>query len=135
MELDLQLIILLKDIYPEYDGIVSPVNLPNILANAYHHSEMCIFNTDNVKFIKEIPRNQTGGTMFSQEPVRIVGAISLDNEIIRKYTESMKDFHKTFKPLPKHGIIQKQFVPYVLAPPLTETNTSNKNRKTRKIKK
>lgn len=93
---------------------------------------MCIFNRDNVELVKELSRKQSGGTMLSQDPVRIVGAISLDNEIIRKYTESMKDFHKTFKPLPNHGIIQEQFVPYVVISSITETNTPSKNRKTRK---
>lgn len=51
--------------------------------------------------------------MFSQKPIRILGAISLDNEITREYVSSMKEFHRTFKPLPNHSIIQKQFAPHV----------------------
>lgn len=83
--------------------------------------------------------------MFSQQPIRILGAISLDNEITREYVSSMKEFHRTFKPLPNHSIIQEQFVPYVYhtmpvlnqytpvantTPPIC--NTATKNRKTRK---
>lgn len=85
--------------------------------------------------------------MFSQQPIRIIGAISLDNEITRAYVSSMKEFHRTFKPLPNHSIIQEQFVPYVYVNPImpvfnTDTsvanttqpiyNTPSKNRKTRK---
>jgi hypothetical protein len=85
--------------------------------------------------------------MFSQKPIRILGAISLDNEITREYVSTMKEFHRTFKPLPNHSIIQQQFAPHVYVhhtmPVITDTkpNTSltnspvTKNRKTRKIKK
>ena len=150
MEYDLELILVLKVIYPEYDGIVSPIRLPNTLLNGYQHSEMCIFNKDNIELVKELPRTQSGGTMFSQEPIRILGAISIDSEFTREYISTMKEFHRTFKPLPNHSIIEKQFAPHVLVNPImpvintnTGTNTSitsgpkisNKNRKTRKLKK
>lgn len=148
MEYDLELILVLKDIYPDYDGIVSPIRLPNTLANAYHHSEMCIFNRDNIELVKELPRTQSGGTMFSQKPIRIVGAISLDNEITREYLSTMKEFHRTFKLIKEDNLIEKQFAPHVYVhstmPVITDNNpitdiskspATNKNRKTRKLKK
>jgi hypothetical protein len=141
LELDIYLIKLLKSIYPEYDGIASPIKLPNVLSNGYHHSELCIFNKENIELVKELPRIQTGGNMG--EPIRIVGAVSLDNEFIRRYKESMKGFEESLKPLPKHSIIEKQFVPYVYIsstgeeipqPTVNKTQNLNKKRKTRKIK-
>ena len=87
--------------------------------------------------------------MFSQQPIRIIGAISLDNEITRAYVSSMKEFHGTFKPLPNNSIIQEQFLPYVYVNPIMPVlnkdtsvanttppiyNTATKNRKTRKRK-
>ena len=113
--------------------------------NGYQHSEMCIFNRDNVELVKELPRVQSGG-MFSQKPIRILGAISLDNEITREYVSTMKEFHRTFKPLPNHSIIQQQFSPHIYvhstmpvitdSKPVTDiSKPPTKNRKTRKIKK
>jgi len=145
IQYDLELILVLKDIYPEYDGITSPIKLPNTLMNGYQHSEMCIFNRNNVELVKELPRVQSGG-MFSQKPIRILGAISLDNEITREYVSTMKEFHRTFKPLPNHSIIQQQFAPHVYVhstmpvitdnKPITDISKSpTKNRKTRKLKK
>ena len=144
---DLELILVLKEIYPEYDGIVSPIRLPNTLLNGYQHSEMCIFNKDNIELVKELPRTQSGGTMFSQNPIRILGAISIDSEFTREYVSTMKEFHRTFKPLPNHSIIQQQFVPHVYVHPtmpvitdnkgipnISNTPVTNKNRKTRKRK-
>lgn len=92
--------------------------------------------------IKELPSVQTGGNMISQKPIRIVGTVSLDNEFIRRYTESMKGFEESLKPLPKHNIIQ-EFAPHVYVSstgeeiPQTSLNKSqnlNKKRKTRKRK-
>ena len=109
LQLDLQLILVLKDIYSNYDGIISPVNLPNILINGHQHSEMCIFNKNNITLIKELPRIvQTGGDMDLTKGIPIVGAISIDNEFTREYTKSMKDFSKTFKLLSSDTIIEKQ---------------------------
>ena len=140
---------MLKEFYPEYDGIVSPIRLPNILANAYHHSEMCIFNRDNVELVKELSRTQSGGSMFSQHPIRIVGAISIDNEYTREYVSTMKEFHRTFKLIKEDNIIETQFSPHILVNPImpiinTENSMPNtsalsntpltKNRKTRKRK-
>ena len=77
------------------------------------------------------------------EPIRIVGAVSLDNEFIRRYKESMIGFEESLKPLPKHSIIEKQFVPYVYIsstgeeisqPSINKTQNLNKKRKTRKRK-
>ena len=78
------------------------------------------------------------------DPIRIGGAIHIDNEVIRKYTESMKKFLKTVNPLPNHSIIEKQFAPYVYVSSIGQTiipqlslNKSenlNKKRKTRKRK-
>ena len=78
------------------------------------------------------------------EPIRIGGAISIDNEFTRSYISSMKDFHETFVPLPKHSIIQQQFFPYAYVssigqtiipqPSLNKTQNLNKKRKTRKRK-
>jgi hypothetical protein len=89
--------------------------------------------------VKELPRIQTGGNMG--EPVRIVGAVSLDNEFIRRYKESMKGFEESLKPLPKHSIIEKQFAPYVYVSSTgkeithqTINKTQNLKRKTRKRK-
>ena len=131
LELDIHLITLLKSIYPEYHGITSPIKLPNILSNAYHHTEICIFNKENIELVKELPIVQTGGNMG--EPIRIVGGISLDNEIIRKYTESMKGFEKSLKPLPYHSIIEKNFAPHILVKSMHNIS-ANKKRKTRKRK-
>ena len=134
LQLDLELILVLKDIYPDYDGIISPIKLPNTLMNGYQHSEMCIFNKDNVELIKEIPRTQSGGNITQKEPVRILGAISLDNEFTREYVSSMKEFHKTFKLITTDNIIEQQFVPHVYVSP-TESISKVKNRKTRKQRK
>jgi hypothetical protein len=141
LELDVYLITLLKSIYPEYDGIVSPIKLPNILSNGYHHSELCIFNKENIELVKELPSVQTGGTMG--DPVRIVGAVSLDNEFIRRYKKSMIGFEKSLKLLSNNSIIEKQFAPYVYVsstgeeipqPTLNKIQNVNKKRKTRKRK-
>ena len=90
--------------------------------------------------VKELPRIQTGGNM--SHPIRIGGAISIDNEFTRSYISSMKDFHETFVPLPKHSIIQQQFLPYsyvssigqTIIPQLSlnKSENVNKKRKTRK---
>lgn len=107
---------------------------------------MCIFNRDNIELVKELPRTQSGG-MFSQKPIRIVGAISLDNEITREYVNTMKEFHRTFKLIKEDNLIEKQFAPHVYVhstmPVITDnkgitnisnTPVTNKNRKTRKRK-
>ena len=79
----------------------------------------------------------------SQKPIRILGAIHIDSEFTREYVSTMKEFHRTFKPLPNHSIIQQQFAPhlYVHSTPVITDNpitniskTPNKNRKTRKLK-
>ena len=142
LNLDLGLIKLLKLIYPEYDGITSPVKLPNILKNVYHHSELCIFNKQYIELVKEIPRLQTGGNMRDNisieenmgDPIRIGGAIHLDNDFIRKYTESMEKFFKKAKPLPNNSIIEKHLVPHVYVSSTEESVNKNKKRKTRKRK-
>jgi len=66
---------------------------------------LCIFNKDNITLIKEIPRIQAGGNMKTEDEIPIIGAVSLDNEFTREYVNAMKDFHKTFKPLPKKEIM------------------------------
>ena len=38
--------------------------------------------------------------MKTEDEIPIIGAVSLDNEFTREYVNAMKDFHKTFKPLP-----------------------------------
>jgi hypothetical protein len=85
--------------------------------------------------------------MFSQHPIRIVGAISIDNEYTREYVSTMKEFHRTFKLIKEDNLIEKQFVPHILVNPImpvintnnTTSNTSSltktaltNNRKTRK---
>jgi hypothetical protein len=70
---------------------------------------MCIFNKDTVELVKEVSRAQSGGTMFSQKPIRILGAISIDNEFTREYVSTMKELHKSFKQLPNHSIIEEHF--------------------------
>ena len=77
------------------------------------------------------------------EPIRIGGAIDLDNEFIRKYTESMDNFFKRSKPFPKDSVIEKHLVPHVYVS-FTEDNIPkntinanipvHKKRKTRKRK-
>jgi hypothetical protein len=147
MPYDLQLVLLLKEMYPEYDGIVSPIRLPNILRNGYHHSEISIFNRDNIELVKELPRLQSGGTMISQEPIRILGAINIDNEFTRDYINKMKEFHRTFKFIKEDNLIEKQFAPHVYVhstmpvitdnkgiPNISNTPVIRKNRKTRKRK-
>lgn len=87
--------------------------------------------------VKEFSRIQAGGNMNSQEPIRILGAIDLDNEFIRNYTESMKEFLKRAKPFPKDSIIEKHFRPHVYVSSTEEEHTplnTNKKRKTRKRK-
>ena len=108
---------------------------------------MCIFNKDNIELVKELSRIQSGGSMFSQHPIRIVGAISIDNEYTREYVSTMKEFHRTFKLIKEDNLIEKQFAPHILVNPImpvintdnTMSNTSSvskttltKNRKTRK---
>ena len=44
----------------------------------------------------EVSRIHAGGNITEKTPVRILGAISLDNEFTREYVSSMKEFHKTF---------------------------------------
>lgn len=84
--------------------------------------------------------------MFSQKPIRILGAISLDNEITREYVSTMKEFHRTFKLIKEDNLIEKQFAPHVYVhstmPVITDNNpitdiskSPTKNRKTRKLKK
>jgi hypothetical protein len=97
LQLDLELILVLKDIYPEYDGIISPIALPNTRMSGYQYSEMCIFNKDNINLIKELERIQIGGNITPQEPVKMLGAISIDNKFTREYVSSMQEFHKTFR--------------------------------------
>ena len=139
LQLDLQLILVLKELYSDYDGIISPVNLPNILMNGRQHSEMCVFNKDNIILIKELPRVlQSGGGMKSSDDISIVGAISLDNEFTRDYTKAMKDFSKTFKPLSNYSIIEQHNIQHNFISSITKsrkisTNYFNKkHRKTRK---
>ena len=71
------------------------------------------------------------------ENIKILGAISLDNKFTREYISSMKDFHKTFKPLASNSIIQEQFKSSnVDDSNKSDINNINKNdRKTRKQKK
>lgn len=65
--------------------------------------------------------------MKQNQPIKILGAISLDNEFIREYTNAMKNFSKTFKPLPNHSIIEKQYLQYQNLSSMTKsTNTFNK---------
>jgi len=142
MELDLQLILLLKDIYPEYDGIISPIKLPDILKNGFQHSELCIFNRDNIRLIKEIPQVlQKGGNMLRPNSIKIVGAISIDNDIIREYVSSMKEYRKTFKPTTNTNVIEEQFPSQIYEYPVENTknsestpnkSTTNKKRRTRR---
>jgi len=98
--LDLNLAILLKVIYPTYDGIVSPIRLPDRLRNGYQHSEICVFHKDIMELIKELPRPQSGG-MRSEGGIKILGALNFENDVIRELRESMKEFQHTLKPLPR----------------------------------
>jgi hypothetical protein len=70
--------------------------------------------------------------MTPQEPIKMLGAISLDTEFTREYVSSMKEFHKTFKFLPNDNIIEKSMS---INTPLTlGSETFKKIRKTRKNK-
>lgn len=132
MEFDLELVSLLKEIYPTYDGIISPIKLPNTLMNGYQFSEMCVFNRDNIKLVKEFSRIQTAGNMTPQEPIKMLGAISLDTQFTREYVSSMKEFHRTFKFLSNDNIIEKSISTNTPLTPGPET--FKKTRKTRKNK-
>jgi len=50
--------------------------------------------------------------MKTADGIPIIGAVSLDNEFTREYVNAMKDFHKTFKPLPqKKSSLNKDEIP------------------------
>ena len=117
--------------------------MPNILSNGEQHSEICIFNKHNIILIKELPRIiQIGGNMNPINSVKIISAISLDNEFTRNYTKVMKDFSKTFIPLSNHSIIKEQNtlpntlqnnVSYITeSSKISENHFNKKHRKTRK---
>lgn len=96
LEYDLELIVVLKKLYPEYDGIIAPVDLPDLLRNGYQHSELCVFNKDNITLVKELSIIHKGGEMKTADEIPILGAMSLNNEITRKYVNDMKEIHKSF---------------------------------------
>jgi hypothetical protein len=85
--------------------------------------------TASIKNLR-LPNEVRGYLNSVLDVIRILGAISLDNEITREYVSTMKEFHRTFKPLPNHSIIQQQFAPHVYVhhtmPVITDTkpNTS-----------
>jgi len=98
--LDINLVLLLRVIYPDYDGIVSPIKLPDRLRNGYQHSEICVFHKDTMELIKELPIAQSGGVR-SEGGIKILGASNIENDVIRELRESMKEFQHTLKPLPR----------------------------------
>ena len=96
IELDQGLVGVLKDIYPDYDGIAAPVRLPNILMNGYQHRELCVFNKDNISFIKEVERSiHSGGHTKPEGSIKILSAISLDNEMIRDFKRGMENYRNS----------------------------------------
>ena len=78
--------------------------------------------------------------MLRPDSIKIVGAISLDNEFIRAYVSSMKDFHRTFKLITDNNIIEERFPSQIYEYPVENTETaknipktnSNKKRRTRR---
>ena len=111
LEYDLELIVVLKKLYPEYDGIIAPVDLPDLLRNGYQHSELCVFNKDNITLIKELSIVYKGGEMKTTDEIPILGAMSLDNEITRKYVNDMKEIHKSLaKKTTNDGIFQSESI-------------------------
>lgn len=75
--------------------------------------------------------------MKPTDSIPTVGAISLDNEITREYTKSMKDFHKTFKLLPINNIVENQNISSIASTTYYNNGSINfpkKGIKTRKRK-
>ena len=81
--------------------------------------------------------------MLRQDSIKIVGAISLDNDIIREYVRSMQEYRKTFKLITDNNIIEERFPSQIYeysvennkntetAKNIPKTN-SNKKRRTRR---
>jgi hypothetical protein len=79
--------------------------------------------------------------MLRPDSIKIVGAISLDNEFTRAYVSSMKEYRKTFKPITNTNVIEEQFPSQIYEYPVENTKnsestpnkrTSNKKRRTRR---
>ena len=79
--------------------------------------------------------------MLRSDSIKIVGAISIDNDIIREYVSSMKEYRKTFKPTTNTNVIEEQFPSQIYEYPVENTknsestpnkSTTNKKRRTRR---
>jgi hypothetical protein len=71
----------IKSVYGKYyKGIVMKYKLPNILQNSHQHTEICLFDANNVEPIHEIQRPQIGGQFLSQKTsMPLENAISFIN--------------------------------------------------------
>ena len=76
--------------------------------------------------------------MLRPDSIKIVGAISIDNDIIREYVSSMQEYRKIFKPITNTNIIEQQFPSQIYEYPVENTKstpnktTYNKKRRTRR---
>ncbi len=76
--------------------------------------------------------------MLRPDSIKILGAISLDNEFTRAYVSSMKEYRKTFKPITNTNVIEEQIssqiyeYPKNIIKPTNTVETSNKKRRTRR---
>ena len=96
----------IQSIYNTYDGLISPIKLPNKISNGLHHSELCIFDLNNVEFIRLIDRTSGGGhikNMNNDTPAMIIASNHTNPEIkralkaITNFAKKMDKKNKTRK--------------------------------------
>jgi hypothetical protein len=110
--------ILLRQLYKEYDGFTSTVNLPSVFHNGFFRKELVIFNLDNLELesIEDIP--QSGGINKSTDESTDE---SIYTKIIMPSEVSKEHFEKVFGTI-SNLTLQKDLI-------MDNTNKQNQSKK------
>jgi hypothetical protein len=85
--LDDEMSILLKQLYKEYDGFTSTINLPTVFQNGFFRKELVIFSFDNLELESIEDVQQSGGIINSNDEsihTKIIMPSNVSKEIIEE---------------------------------------------------
>lgn len=89
-EADINLMNYLRVLYPNCDGIISQVNLPNIVLNGYHHAEIGLFDPNLMSPPNIIQRIISGGAKK-----KIVYAVNINNPALENDINILSELFTT----------------------------------------
>jgi len=115
----------IKELYGHiYDGFGCLEQFPDVLRNGFHHSEIMLFNNDNVEYEKDIERVtlEGGSTLLT--------AINIDNDFLRENQKKFNEYIKNSRvqaDTPKLQVDKNELLDKYFEPPklLTQLHIDN----------